>query len=146
MSLAAQIARCEARQSNRTAGEQSLGQTATTFGRLQVLNQLSRYRRACKDEHALTLNSENKMMLPTFRVMMIAGASVGMLASVGLRAQDTPGPTNDKIDYSPYPTKNFPNRVYFGDTHLHTSYSTDAGMIGNTLGPKRRIASLAAKM
>jgi hypothetical protein len=25
--------------------------------------------------------------------------------------------------------------VFFGDTHLHTSYSTDAGMIGNFLGP-----------
>ena len=25
--------------------------------------------------------------------------------------------------------------MFFGDTHLHTSYSTDAGMIGNTLGP-----------
>jgi hypothetical protein len=39
----------------------------------------------------------------------------------------------DKSKYSPYPAKTFPNRVYFGDTHLHTSYSTDAGMIGNTL-------------
>ena len=28
------------------------------------------------------------------------------------------------------------NDVYWGDTHLHTSYSTDAGMIGNTLGPE----------
>lgn len=37
--------------------------------------------------------------------------------------------------YSPYPQQNFPNRVFFGDTHLHTSYSTDAGMVGNTLGP-----------
>ena len=26
--------------------------------------------------------------------------------------------------------------MFFGDTHLHTSYSTDAGMIGNTLGPE----------
>ena len=25
--------------------------------------------------------------------------------------------------------------VYWGDTHLHTAYSTDAGMIGNTLSP-----------
>ena len=37
--------------------------------------------------------------------------------------------------YSPYPEQHFPNRVLFGDTHLHTSYSADAGMIGNTLGP-----------
>lgn len=29
----------------------------------------------------------------------------------------------------------FPEQAYFGDTHLHTSYSWDAGMIGNTLGP-----------
>lgn len=28
------------------------------------------------------------------------------------------------------------NDVYWGDTHLHTSFSTDAGMIGNTLGPE----------
>jgi hypothetical protein len=38
--------------------------------------------------------------------------------------------------YSPYPKQSFPNRVLFGDTHLHTAYSTDAGMIGNTLGPE----------
>jgi hypothetical protein len=25
--------------------------------------------------------------------------------------------------------------VYFGDTHLHNSWSTDAGMLGTTLGP-----------
>jgi hypothetical protein len=31
---------------------------------------------------------------------------------------------------------NFAEGVYWGDTHLHTSYSTDAGMMGNTLGPE----------
>ena len=51
-------------------------------------------------------------------------------------AQDSPEPADHKIAYSPYPKKNFPNRVYFGDTHLHTSYSAHAGMIGNTLGPE----------
>jgi hypothetical protein len=56
-------------------------------------------------------------------------------------AQDVPRPTDENlkelksIDYSPYPQQNFPNQVYFGETHLHTSFSTDAGMIGNTLGP-----------
>jgi len=40
-----------------------------------------------------------------------------------------------KKEYSPYVEDHFPNRVFFGDTHLHTSWSTDAGMIGATLGP-----------
>ena len=40
-----------------------------------------------------------------------------------------------KREYSPYLTKGFPDGVYFGDTHLHTSYSTDAGLFGTRLGP-----------
>ena len=42
---------------------------------------------------------------------------------------------NEQDNYSPYVGDNYPQDVYFGDTHLHTSYSTDAGMVGNTLGP-----------
>ncbi len=38
-------------------------------------------------------------------------------------------------EYSPYPEQDFPNQVYFGDCHVHTSFSPDAGMIGNKLGP-----------
>src|SRR3972149_1681622 len=38
--------------------------------------------------------------------------------------------------YSPGVGQNFPLRVFWRDTPLHTSYSTDAGMIGNTLGPE----------
>ena len=37
--------------------------------------------------------------------------------------------------YSPYVDQTHPNRVYWGDSHLHTSYSWDAGLVGNTLGP-----------
>lgn len=37
--------------------------------------------------------------------------------------------------YSPWVVDDTNTRVYWGDTHLHTSYSADAGMIGNTLGP-----------
>ena len=36
--------------------------------------------------------------------------------------------------YSPYASRAFPDKVYWGDTHLHTSLSLDAGMFGNTLG------------
>ncbi len=49
---------------------------------------------------------------------------------------DVPPPKEGERTYSPYPEKDFPNSVYFGDTHVHTSYSTDAGMVGNTLGPE----------
>jgi hypothetical protein len=37
--------------------------------------------------------------------------------------------------YSPYVDDHFPNRVYFGDTHLHSSWSTDSGMAGGLAGP-----------
>ena len=50
------------------------------------------------------------------------------------------GPEPQKI-YSPYVQRtvidsNFSEGVYWGDTHLHTSFSTDAGMVGNKLGPE----------
>jgi len=38
--------------------------------------------------------------------------------------------------YSPYVDQHFPQQVFFGDTHHHSSYSVDSGMIGNTLGPE----------
>jgi hypothetical protein len=44
-------------------------------------------------------------------------------------------PTKEK-KYSPYVDQHFPQNVYFGDTHLHTSWSADAGLAGATLGPE----------
>jgi len=40
-----------------------------------------------------------------------------------------------KEQYSPYVGDHFPTRAFFGDTHLHTSWSADAGLAGATLGP-----------
>ena len=61
------------------------------------------------------------------------------LFSVSVSAQDINPPRDHvekpKAEYSPYVDDFFPQRVYFGDTHLHTSWSTDAGMAGATLGP-----------
>lgn len=37
--------------------------------------------------------------------------------------------------YSPYVDDHFPTQAFFGDTHLHTSWSADAGLAGATLGP-----------
>jgi hypothetical protein len=40
-----------------------------------------------------------------------------------------------KPPYSPYAGRNFPTRPFFGDTHVHTSFSMDAGAFGCRLGP-----------
>lgn len=38
-------------------------------------------------------------------------------------------------DYSPFVDRHVPDKVLWGDTHLHTSYSVDAGFFGTTLTP-----------
>jgi len=44
---------------------------------------------------------------------------------------------NSQMEYSPHINKGFPQKVLWGDTHLHTTYSPDAGMVGNfNLGPE----------
>jgi len=64
------------------------------------------------------------------------------LAAGGLQAQQLDlTPERDDVtlgrkEYSPYLHEGYPQRVFWGDTHLHTAYSTDAGMIGNVLGPE----------
>ncbi|HEY5810443.1 MAG TPA: DUF3604 domain-containing protein [Povalibacter sp.] len=42
----------------------------------------------------------------------------------------------DKPPYSPYATRTYPTRPFFGDTHLHTSFSMDAGAFGTRLSPR----------
>jgi len=76
-------------------------------------------------------------ILATSILCLVANAAQAAQAqNAPPQSLDAPPPTGKKIDYSPYPKETFPNNVYFGDTHLHTSYSTDAGMVGNTLGPE----------
>jgi hypothetical protein len=72
-------------------------------------------------------------------VLLIAAVSFAFAAN-GASAQDImldkEKAALGKKEYSPYLDRGYPDRVYFGDTHLHTSYSTDAGMLGNRLGPE----------
>ena len=51
-------------------------------------------------------------------------------------AQDLEKAFPKKPPYSPYAGRHFPERVYWGDTHLHTSFSMDAGAFGCRLDPR----------
>jgi hypothetical protein len=73
--------------------------------------------------------------------MLTIGMLTGsVLAQTGVSPEKKDMPKGQKI-YSPYVDrtvrdKNFAEGLFWGDTHLHTRYSTDAGMIGCKLGPE----------
>jgi hypothetical protein len=63
--------------------------------------------------------------------------------SLPAAAQDTGTPSAENLSslytgkaYSPYAERNYPERPLWGDTHLHTSLSMDAGLFGNRLPPE----------
>ncbi len=80
--------------------------------------------------------------------IVLGSAAVGLMA-LAAWAEQPPAPITDvgtldkesadkafKKPYSPYAGRNYPTRPLFGDTHLHTSASMDAGAFGCRLGPK----------
>ncbi|MEH6583413.1 MAG: DUF3604 domain-containing protein [Halioglobus sp.] len=60
-------------------------------------------------------------------------------ALMGLAVIPATASSGDSSDsaqnYSPYAKTTQANNVYWGDSHLHTGLSLDAGLFGNTLGP-----------
>lgn len=71
------------------------------------------------------------------RVLARSACALAIFTSMPLWA-DEANPDDyvaPKREYSPNLDQNYPNRVFWGDTHLHTAYSTDAGMIGNRITP-----------
>ncbi|MGB6427505.1 MAG: DUF3604 domain-containing protein, partial [Methyloceanibacter sp.] len=65
------------------------------------------------------------LMLAAFTVPAVAQDTTGVEASI---YKGRP--------YSPYADRAFPTEVYFGDTHVHTGLSPDAGGSGTTLMPR----------
>jgi hypothetical protein len=63
--------------------------------------------------------------------MPAAGSDVGQLDKTTAEKVHPAKPA-----YSPYAGRNYPTRPFFGDTHLHTSFSMDAGAFGARLGPR----------
>lgn len=63
-------------------------------------------------------------------------ASENIATDVGTLHKEAAGKAFPKRPYSPYAGRNFPIRPFFGDTHLHTAMSFDAGTFGCRLSPK----------
>ena len=83
-----------------------------------------------------------KVLMKTFAVFMLPVVSL-LVVSWDVNAQQAMDivvePEDVRIgikEYSPYLDRGFPQRVFWGDTHVHTSYSTDAGMVGCMRDPE----------
>ena len=64
----------------------------------------------------------------TWTPFVIGSLIFSTLTSAAGEHGDAPPTLSDpKTTYSPYLQDIFPNQVFFGDTHLHTAYSADAG-------------------
>jgi len=73
--------------------------------------------------------------------LLHAAALFAVAAAALAHDAGTPDPKNaerlaKKPAYSPYVGRDYPTRPLFGDTHLHTSFSMDAGAFGARVGPR----------
>ena len=74
---------------------------------------------------------------PVLAGLMAAGlVSLASAQDVGTPAPENLEQTLPKPPYSPYVDRDFPTRPFFGDTHLHTALSMDAGAFGARLSPR----------
>ncbi len=77
------------------------------------------------------------------RSIRTATCLVALMIVLPATAQDTGTPTPETLSeaytgkaYSPYAKRNFPEQPFWGDSHLHTNLSMDAGLFGNRLSPQ----------
>jgi hypothetical protein len=78
---------------------------------------------------------KNKI-LNMFRTSLICLFLPGLVlaSDIGIpQIEDIKGLYPGKV-YSPYAQRSFPSQVYWGETHVHTGLSLDAGLFGNTTG------------
>jgi len=76
-----------------------------------------------------------------FKLALSGFVILGLTITSSLFAQALPDygvesvPKKEK-EYSPYLDRGYPQKILWGDTHLHTGWSTDAGFMGATNGPE----------
>jgi hypothetical protein len=86
-----------------------------------------------RDSNRRTVLLGGASLLGLTRFALAQGA---VQTDIGIIDQETADKVARKPSYSPYAGRNFPTRPFFGDTHLHTALSLDAGAAGARLGPR----------
>jgi hypothetical protein len=77
-----------------------------------------------------------KFLLATVAIMALILPGVTRASDIGSPAPEVIEGLYPGKAYSPYAKRSFPSKVYWGETHLHTGLSLDAGVFGNILGPE----------
>ena len=77
--------------------------------------------------------SKLKITLFTAATLLLSSGVQAQHDGGALRTEDLNGLYPGK-SYSPWADRSFPSKVFWGETHLHTGLSLDAGLFGNTTG------------
>ena len=70
-----------------------------------------------------------------FLIAAVLVAASTAAQDIGSADREQLGNLISKRPYSPYAGRGFATRVFWGDTHLHTGFSMDAGAFGARLTP-----------
>ena len=87
------------------------------------------------------------MKRPCIVFHLVASISVVFAASAAAQdiMLDKDKAAVGKREYSPYLTRGYPNRVYFGDTHLHTLLFDGRRNVRHPIGPRRGLSLRARR-
>jgi hypothetical protein len=87
-------------------------------------------------------SGEPSAAAPATDTVQLGGAATGagtLTADAGEYQPADPTKFHKEPGYSPYAGRRYPERPYFGDEHVHTAWSADAGGSGTTLGPEEAL-------
>jgi hypothetical protein len=91
--------------------------------------------------NSVPLQTDKSVLVLVFKRELLASfaTALALLAAAPANADTIkakPPQTVDGKPFSPPTIRNLPQRVLWGDTHLHTDNSFDAGLFGTRLGPE----------
>jgi hypothetical protein len=77
-----------------------------------------------------------KSIVAVIAIAALALSGMALAQDAGTPDSEAIGKAHPKRPYSPYAGGAVPTRVFWGETHLHTSFSMDAGAMGCRLSPE----------